>query len=355
MTENSAVSPSAHRRIALWLFFLCGFIALVVLVGGMTRLTDSGLSITEWKPVTGMLPPLTLEAWRQEFAKYQQIPEYKLINRDMDLAAFKSIFWWEWGHRFLARMAGLVFLIPFVYFWKTKKLGRSELPKFLLLFFLGGVQGALGWYMVKSGLSVRVDVSQYRLAAHLGLAFLVYGYSLWMGMSYWRGQSRGQSDSVASPRWLRAGSAALCAIVFLQIVLGALVAGLDAGLSYNSWPMMDGYWIPPGLIRLTPWYLNLFENITLVQFNHRNMAVLVAALSVALWFVGRHASRLRSALWMMPGMVAVQFALGVWTLLAVAPPALAAAHQMGSLISFSAALWLAHLIWRPGHARADSH
>lgn len=344
-------SLPARRQIAVWLFCLCGFIGLVVLVGGMTRLTDSGLSITEWKPVTGMLPPLSLEAWQQEFAKYQKIPEYRLINRDMDLAAFKSIYWWEWGHRFLARMAGLVFLIPFVYFWATKKINRAELPKFVVLFVLGGAQGALGWYMVKSGLSVRVDVSQYRLAAHLGLAFLVYGYSLWMGLGHWRGQSGGAT----SPRLLQVGSIALCAMVFLQIMLGALVAGLDAGLTYNSWPLMDGYWIPPGLIRLTPWHLNLFENITLVQFNHRNMAVLVAALTAALWLAGRHVPHLGSALGMVLGMVALQFALGVWTLLAVAPPALAAAHQMGGLISFGAALWLTHLIWRPECAVTDSH
>ncbi len=343
MTENSAVSPSARRQIALWLFFLCGFIALVVLVGGMTRLTDAGLSITEWKPVTGMLPPLSQEAWQQEFSKYQLIPEYKLINRDMDLVAFKSIYWWEWGHRFLARVAGLVFLAPYIYFWSTGKISRAELPKFIALFVLGGAQGALGWYMVQSGLSVRVDVSQYRLAAHLGLAFLVYGYSLWMGMSYWRAPS----GCVVSPYLLRAGSIALCLTVFLQILLGALVAGLDAGLTYNEWPLMDGYWVPPGLALLTPFYLNLFENITLVQFNHRIGAVIIVALTTALWWAGRHLENLRMVLAILLGIIVLQFALGVWTLLMTAPMAMSAMHQMGALISFSAALLLAHLIWRP--------
>ncbi len=351
MIDISVLAARPHRQIAIWLFCLCGFIALVVLVGGMTRLTDSGLSITEWKPVTGMLPPFSPEAWQQEFTKYQQIPEYKLIKSDMTLAAFKSIYWWEWGHRLLARMAGLVFLTPFVYFWAAKKLGRAELPKFVLLFVLGGAQGALGWYMVKSGLSVRVDVSQYRLAAHLGLAFLVYGYSLWMGLGYWRGQSGG----AASPGWLRAGSVALCAMVFLQILLGALVAGLDAGLTYNSWPLMDGYWAPPGLTQLSPLYLNLFENITLVQFDHRTAAALIVTLTAALWWGGRHATNMRSALSIMLGIVALQFSLGVWTLLEVAPLGLAVAHQMGALISFSTALWLAHSVWRPAPVATDSH
>lgn len=339
MSEISVSAAPARRQIALWLFCLCGFVALVVLVGGMTRLTDSGLSITEWKPVTGMLPPLSLETWQQEFEKYQQIPEYRLINSDMDLTAFKTIFWWEWAHRFLARMAGLVFLIPFIYFWRTKKISCAELPKFMLLFVLGGAQGALGWYMVKSGLSVRVDVSQYRLAAHLGLAFLVYGYSFWMGLGFWRGKTGGY----ASSRGLHAGIVALCGLIFLQIMLGALVAGLDAGLTYNDWPLMDGRWIPSGLTQRDPLYLNVFENIIMVQFNHRWLAAGILVLAVTLWGASRRGDPLWRPLSMMLGVVLGQFTLGVWTLLAVAPVALAAAHQMGALISFSTALWLAHL------------
>lgn len=350
MTVVTDPAPGSSRQIAIWLFCLCGFIGLVVLVGGMTRLTDSGLSITEWKPVTGILPPLSSEDWQREFAKYQQIPEYKQVNSGMPLAAFKSIYWWEWGHRLLARMTGLVFLLPFVYFWVTKKLRRDELPKFVLLFVMGAAQGALGWYMVKSGLSVRVDVSQYRLAAHLGLAFLVYGFCFWMGLGYWRRPSGG----AAPPRWLRAGSMALCAIIFLQILLGALVAGLDAGLTYNDWPLMDGYWLPPGLTSLSPGYLNLFENITLVQFNHRWCAVGVFALTAALWMGGRNIPGIQLAVNLMMGVVTAQFLLGVWTLLAVAPLVLAAAHQMGALIIFSCALWLAHLQAPPGKSAKTS-
>lgn len=351
MTDISVTTGRSNRQIAIWLFCLCGFIAFVVLVGGMTRLTDSGLSITEWKPITGIVPPLSAHGWESEFAKYQNIPEYRLVKSDMSLSQFKEIYWWEWAHRFLARMSGLVFLIPFVYFWATKKIGGAELPKFVLLLVLGSAQGALGWYMVKSGLSERVDVSQYRLAAHLGLAFAVYGYSLWMGLSYWRGRCGGRAFAPG----LRWGSAVLCCMVLLQIMLGALVAGLDAGLTYNSWPLMDGYWVPPGLTHLSPLYLNLFENITLVQFNHRATAVLIVAATAVLCWRGRGAHQLKPAFGIMLGVVAAQFALGVWTLLAVAPVALSAAHQMGALITFSAALLLAHLIWRPGKVTANGH
>lgn len=351
MKHISVPAVRQNRQIAIWLFCLCGFIAVVVLAGGMTRLTDSGLSITEWKPVTGIVPPLSLEAWQLEFTKYQNIPEYRLMKSDMTLSQFKAIYWWEWAHRFLARMSGLIFLIPFIYFWAAKKLRRAELSKFVLLFVLGGAQGALGWFMVKSGLSVRVDVSQYRLAAHLGLAFLVYGYSLWLGLGYWRGQNQ----VAPSPRWLKAGTVALCAAVFLQIVLGALVAGLDAGLTFNSWPLMDGYWAPPGLTQLSPLYLNPFENITMVQFNHRTLAALIVGLTAALWWRGRGAQQPGSMLLITLGIVALQFTLGVWTLLAVAPIAVSAAHQMGALITFSAVLLLAHLVWRPGRGGADGY
>ncbi|MSP42353.1 MAG: heme A synthase [Alphaproteobacteria bacterium] len=343
MTGHTETAVQAQRPIAFWMFGLCLFIALVLLAGGMTRLTDSGLSITEWKPVSGVIPPLSDEAWQQEFTRYQQIPEYRLLKPDMTLDGFKTIFWWEWTHRFLARVSGLVFLVPFAWFLAQGKLRRREMPKFLLLLALGGAQGVLGWYMVQSGLSVRVDVSQYRLAAHLGLALLVYGYALWIGLGYWRGP-RG---SDALPNRIRMMGMALCALIYLQMLMGALVAGLDAGLTYNSWPLMDGYWVPPGLFRLTPWPLNLFENVTLVQFDHRFLGVLVLALTVAFRWAGRGYERLSGPLNAVLMIVCAQFALGVWTLLAVAPIAQSAAHQLGALICFSAALWLAHIIWRP--------
>lgn len=339
MMTQITITPARGRRfIALWLFCLCGFIGFVVLVGGITRLTDSGLSITQWKPVTGIIPPLNAQDWQNEFVRYQAIPEYRLINQGMSLSQFKAIYWWEWGHRLLARMTGFVFLIPFVWFWSTGKLARRELPKFILLFLLGGAQGAMGWYMVKSGLSLRVDVSQYRLAAHLGLAFLIYGTSLWMGLTYWRGAV----GRAVSPLWLRAVCVALCLVLFVQILLGALVAGLDAGLTYNSWPLMDGYWIPPGMHQLSPLHLNFFENITMVQFNHRWGGAIIVLLVLGLWAGGRRLPQFRFPIQLLIGFVLLQFALGVWTLLWVAPLGLAAAHQMGALGTFSAAIWVLH-------------
>lgn len=349
MAENSVPAPGARRQIAFWLFFLCGFVALVLVVGGMTRLTDSGLSITEWKPVTGVIPPLSADEWQSEFVKYQQIPEFRLQKSDMTLGAFKSIFWWEWGHRLLARMAGLVFLLPFLYFWLTGKLARKDLPRIGLLFVMGAGQGALGWYMVKSGLSVRVDVSQYRLAAHLGLAILVYGYSLWLGLNYWRGRD-GAGQGTVLPVRFRYLCALLPAAIFLQILLGALVAGLDAGLTYNTWPLMDGYWLPPGMANLRPAYLNPFENITMVQFNHRSFAVIIVLLSVVICWKARHFVQAGRAPSVMLGLVLAQFGLGVWTLLSVAPVALSASHQLGALASFSAAIYLAHKVYQPGTA-----
>ena len=346
MKENSLLAQSSHKWIAVWLFFLCGFVALVLVAGGMTRLTDSGLSITEWKPVTGVIPPLTADEWRSEFLKYQQIPEFRLIKSDMTLDEFKSIFWWEWGHRLLARMAGVMFLLPFLYFWLTGRLARKELPKFVLLFTMGAGQGVLGWYMVMSGLSARVDVSQYRLAAHLGLAFLIYGYSLWLGLSYWREPKRpGQGSSL--PGGFRSLCVLFLAAIFLQILLGALVAGLDAGLTYNTWPLMDGYWLPPGLLTLHPLPLNLFENITMVQFNHRSFAVVLLLCSVAIWWKTRHLAKLQIASSIMLGVILGQFGIGIWTLLSVAPLGLSALHQLGALAVYSVAITLTHMVYHP--------
>ncbi len=307
----------------------------------MTRLTDSGLSITEWKPVTGVLPPLNAEAWEVEFAKYHATPEYQQINQGMTLDAFKSIYWWEWGHRLLARLAGLVFLVPFGFFALRGKLGWLDMVRLLPMLVLGGAQGVLGWYMVKSGLSERVDVSQYRLAAHLGLAFLVYGYVLWMALSYWR-----VSETPAPISPLRWRAVILCAAVFVQVLLGALVAGLDAGLSYNTWPLMDGYIVPPGVDSLRPFHLNIFENIALVQFNHRWFAGIVVIVAIEVgWRARTESAPIGKAVKFMLAVVAAQFILGVWTLLAVAPPGLAIAHQLGGLVLFTTALALAQLTY----------
>ncbi len=330
-----------RRQIAIWLFCLCGFIGLIVLVGGMTRLTDSGLSITEWKPVTGALPPLSAEAWESEFAKYRAIPEYRLINADMPLSAFKRIYWWEWMHRFLARLAGLVFLLPFGYFAVRGWLAKKDVYRLLPLLVLGGAQGVLGWYMVKSGLSERVDVSQYRLAAHLGLAFVVYGYGLWVGLGYWRGN---HTTPTSPPRFW---ASLLCGVIFIQVLLGALVAGLDAGLTYNTWPLMDGYVLPPGVANLQPVYLNLFENIPLVQLNHRWFATLVLALALVTgWRARGQPEKIRNAVNLVLAIVTLQFALGIWTLVLVAPMPLALLHQFGALMLFTVAIVLVQILWK---------
>ena len=340
-THHDSAATSARRQIAIWLFCLCGFIAVIVLVGGMTRLTDSGLSITEWKPVTGALPPLSDAAWEAEFAKYRTIPEYQQINAGMSLPEFKRIYWWEWTHRFLARLAGVVFLLPFGYFAVRRKLAGADIRRLLPLLVLGGAQGVLGWYMVKSGLSERVDVSQYRLAAHLGLAFVVYGYGLWVALGYWRG------NHTAPPSPPRFWASLLCAVIFIQVLLGALVAGLDAGLTYNTWPLMDGYVLPPGVANLQPVYLNLFENITLVQFNHRWFATLVLVVALVTgWQARAQSVQIRNAVNLVLAIVTLQFALGVWTLVLVAPLLLALLHQLGALALFTAAIVLAHILWK---------
>lgn len=342
------------RDIARWLFFLCGFIALIVVVGGTTRMTDSGLSITEWKPVTGVLPPLDQGAWDAEFEKYRQIPEYQRINKGMSLAEFKRIYWWEWLHRLLGRMAGILFLVPFLYFLWLKRFSVRDMPHLLTMFVLGGAQGALGWYMVKSGLVDRVDVSQYRLAAHLGMAFFLYGYIFWIAMGYLNGSKSGRTQlTVAGSGALLWLSGLLCLLVFVQVLLGALVAGLDAGLTYNSWPLMDGRWVPKGLWLETPGYLNLFENITMVQFNHRMMAILIALVALAGLFTGLRAhvpGRIRASVLMTGCAVAGQFVLGVWILIAVVPIGLAILHQLGALLLLSFALIQLRAVrqWRTG-------
>lgn len=344
------------RDIARWLFCLCGFIALIVVVGGTTRLTDSGLSITEWQPVTGVVPPLDQPSWEAEFAKYKQIPEYTRINKGMSLAEFKRIYWWEWLHRLLGRMAGVLFLVPFLYFLWRKRFSARDIPHMLTMFALGGAQGALGWYMVKSGLVDRVDVSQYRLAAHLGMAFFLYGYIFWIALGYLHGSKANRTQiTVAGSGSLIWLSKLLCLLVFLQVLLGALVAGLDAGLTYNSWPLMDGRWIPKGLWLETPAYLNLFENITMVQFNHRVMAAIIAL--VALWsllagFRAHVPGRVKASILLTACVVAGQFALGIWTLIAVVPFKLAILHQLGALLLLSVTLIQMRAVrqWRNGRA-----
>ncbi len=330
-----ASSPKAARRISLWLLIMCGIVAAMVIVGGATRLTDSGLSITEWRPVTGAIPPLSEEHWLKEFEKYKTIPEYEHVNYGMSLAAFKSIYWWEWGHRLLGRVIGVAFFIPMVVFIATKQARNPLTLKLIGLFLLGGLQGALGWWMVSSGLTDRVDVSQYRLAAHLSLAVVLFALMFWLALDLW------PTRRFETPKWLRIGAFALAGGVFAQIMLGAFVAGLRAGRTFNTWPLMDGKFVPDGYFAGAPGLNDLFETMAAVQFNHRIGAYALAA--GAIWFyLAARKTALESRARLVLAAVGFQIVLGVWTVLAATPISLGLAHQAGALLVFSAALFTAH-------------
>ena len=349
MTRQQAFAPAlgaaAHRTdpVRVWLFAVAALVFVMVSVGGATRLTGSGLSITEWRPIMGVVPPLSDAAWQEALEKYRQIPQYRQVNKGMSLEAFKRIFWWEWTHRFLARFVGVAFLLPFLYFLATGRIARALVPRLAGLFALGGLQGAIGWYMVASGLAGRTDVSQYRLALHLSLAVVIFAGLLWTALSLGPREARRQ----AVPPFYRRGAAWIVGLVFLQIVAGAFVAGLKAGNDYNTWPLMDGRFIPQGLGVMSPWWANLFENATTVQFNHRMLAYVLTA--VALWHVWSVLSRtddrlVRASGLAVGGAVLAQVALGIWTLLAQVPLSLGLAHQAGAVTVFGLALWHLHTL-----------
>lgn len=337
MTTPTEKQRSARPAIRIWLYAVAILIFAMVIVGGATRLTDSGLSITEWKPLLGAIPPLSNTDWLSAFEKYQQIPEYQQINKGMSLGEFQFIYWWEWSHRFLGRFIGIAFAIPALFFWLTGRLEKPLRPKVLVLFVLGGLQGALGWYMVKSGLVDRVDVSQYRLAAHLTLAVLIFAAILWVAFGI--GHKKRKPFNV--PFGL--ATVTIVSLILLQIALGGFVAGLDAGQGYNTWPMMDGAFIPDGLAVMSPWWKNLFENAMTVQFNHRMVAYIIVI------FVFIHSARQMagqcragsSALGLMI-VALVQMALGIATLLYQVPIDLALMHQAGALVLLAIALWHLH-------------
>ncbi len=333
--NTGASSPTAARRIALWLLIMCGLVAAMVIVGGATRLTDSGLSITEWRPVTGAVPPLSEAAWLEEFEKYKTIPEYEEVNYGMSLDQFKAIYWWEWGHRFLGRLIGFAFLFPLVFFIATKQTTRPLALKLFGLLILGGMQGALGWWMVSSGLADRVDVSQYRLAAHLALAVIVFACMFWLALDLW------PAEKTKGTRALFPAAALLAAGVFVQMMLGAFVAGLRAGRTFNTWPLMDGKIFPDGYFTDAPGMNDLFETMAAVQFNHRIGAYLVGAGAVWFYLAARKTSAEPRARLVLAA-VGLQIVLGVWTLLAATPISLGLLHQAGALGVLTAALYAAH-------------
>lgn len=320
------------RGVAIWLFVVAALVFVLVMVGGATRLTGSGLSITEWRPVTGAVPPLSDAGWAAEFGKYQRIPQYAQVNAGMTLAGFKTIYWWEWSHRFLGRLVGAVFAIPFVLFLLTRQIPRRLIWRCGLILALGALQGLVGWWMVSSGLSDRVSVAPERLATHLGLALLLMGACVWCGLDAWFGKGRG--PAAAEARW-RLASFALLALAFAQCLLGALVAGADAGLVYNDWPLMGGRFVPEDYAASGGGLWNtLLHSQGAVQFNHRigAYALLAAALVFAVAVNGRRfAGPVRALAALLALGVTLQAALGVWTLMALAPLPLGLAHQAGAV------------------------
>lgn len=337
---------SRLKPVRIWLFAIAGLVFAMVVVGGATRLTGSGLSITEWQPILGVVPPMSEAAWQDAFEKYRQIPEYSQINPGMSLDGFKAIYWWEWMHRLLGRLIGVVFFIPFAVFLMRGSIPRAAIPRIAALFVLGGAQGALGWFMVKSGLADRVDVSEYRLAAHLALAVAIAGYAFWLALSIREStQTERKGLAQTSPMPIKLGAGILAGLVYLQIIAGAFVAGLKAGQASSTWPLMNGEIFPPGLDLLSPWYVNLFENPLTAQFAHRALAyaiaILAAAFAVYVW--NAEPSRgLRLPMLATIAAVLIQTALGVATIVYGVPLALALAHQANAILVLALALWALH-------------
>lgn len=340
MTHSAGAGRS--RAVAVWLFAIAILVFAMVIVGGATRLTGSGLSITEWKPVTGGVPPLSEAHWAAEFAKYREIPQYRALNADMTLAQFKSIYWWEWAHRFLGRLIGVAFALPFLVFLVLRRIPRRLIAPCIGLFALGGLQGLIGWWMVASGLVGRVEVASERLTVHLGLALVIFCLAIWTGLEAWAGRG----ERAESGRW-RVGTMALAAVVLFQILLGGLVAGNNAGLVYNDWPLMNGALAPPDYLEGRALGLALLHSQAAVQFNHRLGAYLLLGLCMfTAWrarrsrSIGEGSRRLAYAL---AALVTLQVILGIGTLVASAPLSLSLLHQSLAAVLLATAVALA---WR---------
>ena len=324
--------------IQIWLKILFTLVVVMILVGGLTRLTDSGLSITEWRPITGALPPLSSENWLSEFEKYKKIPEYELQNKGMSLSEFKFIYWWEWGHRQLGRVIGLVWLIGFITFFALRKIPNGWTGRLMFVGILGGLQGAVGWWMVSSGLTgTMLDVASYRLATHLGLAFVILGYLTWFILLLGRSekillQSRRNMD----PKFVSL-STGLLHLTFLQILVGALVAGIDAGRNYVDWPLMAGGFLPPDPFELSPWWRNFFEDDGLVQFMHRMIGYTLFFFCFFAWRRSRSSgnSTLKFSFNVILAIAIFQMVLGIATVMYAAPWEIAIIHQFGAIL-----LWI---------------
>lgn len=331
------MNDKSKLRVSIWLYTGCFLIFLMVVIGGITRLTGSGLSITEWKPIMGSVPPLNDHDWQIAFEKYQQIPQFQKINAHFELEDFKSIYWWEFIHRQLGRLIGLVFLIPFLYFLLTKQLDRVTIRKALFLFLLGALQGFLGWFMVSSGLADRTSVSHIRLAIHLVTAFVTFGFTFWYALELSRPVSKEANNS--APGMINL----IFSILIIQIVYGAFVAGMHAGKMYNTFPLMDGQILPTGMSTLEPQVMNLLNNPVAVQFIHRLFAYVLLFLIAKVWWNSRKLRMnlsQRNAMNIVLLAVCVQFLLGVLTLLTKVEITLALLHQVGAFFLFSSMIYL---------------
>lgn len=350
--SHPLVDEPPLTAIRIWLFAVAGLVVAMIVIGGATRLTDSGLSITEWLPLLGVIPPLSDADWLVAFEKYRQIPEYRLVNKGMSLTEFKFIYWWEWAHRFFGRMIGIAYAVPLLVFWSLGRVPKRLLPTLLAILALGGLQGVFGWYMVQSGLVERVDVSHYRLALHLVTAFVILASLVWVAFDLNGNKAETSTYTLSSAqRWI---TVTIIAVLFLQVAIGAFVAGLKAGLTHNTWPLMDGSLIPDGLMALSPWYLNLTDNPVTVQFIHRLLAYLLVGLSV--WHtvsLNRAAQYLIASAKVLMLAFLTQAGLGIWTLLAAGnaseiPIWLGLLHQGGGAIVLVIAIWHAHRVYRSG-------
>jgi cytochrome c oxidase assembly protein subunit 15 len=333
------------RAVGAWLIVCCALVFAMVVVGGVTRLTHSGLSITEWQPIVGTLPPLTDGQWNEAFARYRATPEYRQVNPGMTLEAFKGIFWWEYFHRLLGRAIGVVFLLPLLGFLARRRIPAGLAPRLFGIFALGALQGAMGWYMVQSGLVDDPRVSQLRLTAHLGLAFLIFAAMFWTGLSLLRAaNATDRMRTTAHKRF----AYALTGLIFVMVLSGGLVAGIHAGFAYNTFPLMSGSLVPPDIMLIEPWYLNFFYNMATVQFDHRAIAWVLALTVPVFWWSVRASpaapGSARIGANLLLALLALQVALGICTLLFVVPPPLAALHQAGAMLLFAASLNVAHAL-----------
>lgn len=337
------------RGVAIWLFSGCFLIFVMVVLGGITRLTGSGLSITEWNVLMGAFPPMNDTEWTELFNKYQQSPQFHKVNAHMNVDEFKGIFWWEYIHRLTGRLLGVVFIVPFIWFTLRRRFDKSMMRKALFLFALGGLQGLLGWLMVKSGLVDNPYVSHYRLAIHMITAFITFGFTFWFGLEQWNGVIVQRKSFV--PRSISSLATVLMIVLMLQIVYGAFVAGLHAGLIYTTFPDMNGQFIPDEIGKLTPFWRNLTENHAGVQFVHRSIAYLVTLLTLLLWWRIRkdpNALQLKPTGNFLLGAIALQFTLGVFTLLFAVPVSLGVLHQMGAFVLFAAMVYVLVEIYSGG-------